>query len=133
MAANVHSSKQFDTDLENLRSRVLEMGGLVETQICDAIEAFAAGDRELAERVIEGDHRVNAYEVDIDDACGHIIVKRQPAAGDLRLIMAISKTVTDLERVGDEAEKVARMAKSIHERDRMQPERLPQIRHAADV
>jgi phosphate transport system protein len=128
-----HLSKQYDADLESLRSRVLEMGGLVETQIRDAIESFTAGDQELAGRVIAGDHRVNGYEVSIDDACGNIIVKRQPAARDLRLIMAISKTVTDLERVGDEAEKIARMAKSIHERGRMQSERFPEIRHVSDI
>jgi phosphate transport system protein len=133
MNTTEHLSKQYDADLESLRSRVLEMGGLVETQIRGAIESFTEGNQELAERVIVGDHQVNGYEVSIDDACGQVIVKRQPAARDLRLIMAISKTVTDLERVGDEAEKIARMAKSIHERGRMPAERLPEIRHVSDI
>jgi phosphate transport system protein len=133
MITTEHLSKQYDADLESLRSRVLEMGGLVETQIRGAIESFTDGNQELAERVIVGDHQVNGYEVSIDDACGQVIVKRQPAARDLRLIMAISKTVTDLERVGDEAEKIARMAKSIHERGRIQNERLPEIRHVSDI
>ena len=133
MTTTEHLSKQYDADLESLRSRVLEMGGLVETQIRDAIESFTAGDQELAERVVARDHQVNGCEVSIDNACGHIIVKRQPAARDLRLIMAISKTVTDLERVGDEAQKIARMAKSIHERGRTQIDRLPEIRHVSDV
>jgi phosphate transport system protein len=133
MITTEHLSKQYDADLESLRSRVLEMGGLVETQIRGAIESFTEGNQELAERVIVGDHQVNGYEVSIDDACGQVIVKRQPAARDLRLIMAISKTVTDLERVGDEAEKIARMAKSIHERGMMPAERLPEIRHVSDI
>jgi phosphate transport system protein len=133
MTTTEHLSKQYDADLESLRSRVLEMGGLVETQIRDAIESFTEGNQELAERVMLGDHEVNGYEVSIDDSCGQVIVKRQPAARDLRLIMAISKTVTDLERVGDEAEKIARMAKSIHERGRMPAERLPEIRHVSDI
>ena len=128
-----HLSKQYDAEIENLRSRVLEMGGLVESQIRGAIESFVEGDEELAERVMTGDHQVNGCEVSIDDSCGQIIVKRQPAARDLRLIMAISKIVTDLERVGDEAEKIARMAKSIHERGMMPSERLPEMRHVSDI
>jgi phosphate transport system protein len=109
-----HLSKQFDADLETLRSGVLQMGGLVESQIRGAIEAFASGNSELIEQIIASEARVNECEVQIDDDCSHIIVKRQPAAGDLRLIMAISKTVTDLERI-DEAER-SRACPQIHER-----------------
>lgn len=112
-----HLSKQFDAELEAIRSRVLEMGGLVESQIRRALEGFANGDRALLDDVIATDHRVNGLEVALDGDCSHVIVKRQPAANDLRLIFAITKTVTDLERIGDEAQKIARMAKSIHERE----------------
>ena len=113
---NEHLSKQFDAELEAIRSRVLEMGGLVESQIRRALEALSTGDRALSDEVIANDHRVNAMEVSLDGDCSQVIVRRQPAANDLRLILAITKTVTDLERIGDEAQKIARMAKSIHER-----------------
>jgi phosphate transport system protein len=128
-----HLSKQFDADLETLRSGVLQMGGLVESQIRGAIEAFANGNAGLIEQIVATEARVNECEVQIDDDCSHIIVKRQPAAGDLRLIMAISKTVTDLERIGDEAEKIARMSKQIHERGHADLHRFANIRHAADI
>jgi phosphate transport system protein len=128
-----HISKQFDQDLETLRSGVLKMGGLVEAQIRDAIEAFSSGSQELIARVIANEPRVNEFEVGIDNDCSHIIVKRQPAAGDLRLIMAISKTVTDLERIGDEAEKIARMSRQIHERGHAKGQRFADIRHVADI
>ncbi len=128
-----HLSKQYDADLETLRSGVLQMGGLVESQIRGAIEAFANGNAELIEQIIASETRVNECEVQIDDDCSHIIVKRQPAAGDLRLIMAISKTVTDLERIGDEAEKIARMSKQIHDRGHTDLHRFANIRHAADI
>jgi phosphate transport system protein len=88
---------------------------------------------ELFERVIETELRVNGYEVSIDTDCSHIIVRRQPAATDLRLIMAVSKAVTDLERIGDEAEKIARMSKQIHERDRLKVQRFGQIRHVGNI
>ncbi len=109
-----HISKQFDADLESVRSRVLQMGGLVEEQILRAVEALDSGDMERIDKVIADDHRVNALEVGLDEACSHIIARRQPAAGDLRLLIAVIKTITDLERIGDEAEKIARMAKLIH-------------------
>ena len=131
--SNDHLSKQYDADLETLRSGVLQMGGLVESQIRGAIEAFANGNVDLIDQIVASEARVNEYEVQIDDDCSHIIVKRQPAAGDLRLIMAISKTVTDLERIGDEAEKIARMSKQIHERGHTDLHRFANIRHAADI
>ena len=134
MGVNVHLSKQFDAELEAIRSRVLEMGGLVESQIRRALDGFASGERALLDDVIDTDHRVNAMEVALDGDCSQVIVKRQPAANDLRLIVAITKTVTDLERIGDEAQKIARMAKSIHERglDGRAP-RTVDVRHAAGV
>ena len=129
-----HTSKQFDAELESIRSRVLEMGGLVESQIRRALEGLATGDRKLLDDVISTDHRVNGLEVALDGECSHVIVKRQPAASDLRLLFGITKTVTDLERIGDEAQKIARMAKSIHERDAAaSPLRGVDVRHAAEV
>jgi phosphate transport system protein len=132
---NEHLSKQFDAELEAIRSRVLEMGGLVEAQIRRALDALNSGDRALADEVIANDHRVNGMEVSIDGDCSQVIVRRQPAANDLRLILAITKTVTDLERIGDEAQKIARMAKSIYERggDGHAAPRTVEVRHAAEV
>jgi len=119
-----HTSKQFDAELESVRSRVLHMGGLVEQQITHAMEALISGDMDLMERVIADDHRVNALEVDLDESCSHIIARRQPAAGDLRLLITVIKTITDLERIGDEAEKIARMAKLIHSAGRLHMPRM---------
>jgi phosphate transport system protein len=131
---NEHSSKQFDAELESIRSRVLEMGGLVESQIRRALEALTSGDRALSDDVIASDRRVNGMEVSLDGACSNVVVKRQPAANDLRLILAITKIVTDLERMGDEAQKIARMAKSIHEHGgESLSARTVQVRHAAEV
>ena len=104
-----HISKQFDAELEAVRSRVLQMGGLVEEQIVKALDGLSSGDLQALDRVIDDDHRVNAMEVGLDESCSQIIARRQPAAGDLRLVMAVIKTITDLERVGDEAEKIARI------------------------
>ncbi len=111
-----HSSKQYDMDLEAIRSKVLLMGGLVESQFNDAISCFRTGNIEQAERVIKSDEDVNRLEVTLDDTCSHLIVKRQPAANDLRTVMATLKVITDLERVGDEATKIAWIAKNLHER-----------------
>lgn len=116
MPNSEHTSKQFDADLEDIRSRVLQMGGLVEAQITTAIDGLSNGSDELISRVIDAERRVNSGEKEIDDACVHIVARRQPAASDLRLIMSVSKIVTDLERIGDEAEKIARMARQIYGR-----------------
>ncbi|MBS0337414.1 MAG: phosphate signaling complex protein PhoU [Proteobacteria bacterium] len=119
-----HISKQFDAELENVRSRVLQMGGLVEEQIVQAMEGLHSGNMEEIERVIASDHLVNAMEVELDESCSHIIARRQPAAGDLRLLITVIKTITDLERIGDEAEKIARMAKLIHTAERLHMPRM---------
>jgi phosphate transport system protein len=111
-----HSSKQYDMDLEAIRSKVLQMGGLVESQFRDALECFRTGNIEQAEQVIKADENVNRLEVTLDDTCSHLIVKRQPAANDLRTVMATLKVITDLERIGDESTKIARTAKSLGER-----------------
>ena len=109
-----HSSKQYDHELETIRSKVLQMGGIVETQFQEAMSCFRAGNVELADRVIAEDNTVNQLEVALDDACSHLIVRRQPTANDLRTVMATIKVITDLERIGDEAAKIARTSKSLH-------------------
>jgi phosphate transport system protein len=111
-----HLSKQYDLDLESIRSKVLMMGGLVENQLRDAMACFRSGNVEKAEQVIKADENVNRLEVALDDICSHLIVKRQPAANDLRTVMATIKVITDLERIGDEATKIARATKAISER-----------------
>lgn len=124
-----HTSKQYDAELESVRAKVLQMGGLVEQQITQALEALVNANPKLAEEVISNDHRVNALEVSIDEDCSHIIARRQPAAGDLRMIMMVVKTITDLERIGDEATKIARVAQKIYESDRMYSPRFTEIKN----
>ena len=104
-----HTVKQFDTQLANLRNLVLEMGGLVEDQIKNAIKALDDEDLSLAREVIARDQIINGLQVKIDEDNISLIALRQPVGSDLRLIMSLSKAVTDLERIGDEAEKIARM------------------------
>lgn len=111
--ADKHLSTQFDTELNALSSRVMELGGLVESQIRQAIYALAHFNEDAAAQVIEAENRVNALEVEIDRDLSSVIARRQPTARDLRLLMAISKTTANLERVGDEAERIARMVRSI--------------------
>lgn len=130
---NEHIYKQFDADLEAVRARVLEMGGLVEEQVGKAVEALISGNVPLAEEVIANDHKVNALEVASDEACSHIIALRQPAAGDLRMILTIVKTITDLERIGDEAAKIARYAIRAHDHERMVTPRYNEIKYMAGL
>jgi len=132
-ATSEHISRQFEVDLDTTRTRVLQMGGLVESQINSALAAFLNADATLAEQVIADDARVNGYEVAIDNACNHIVVRRQPAASDLRLTMAIAKIVTDIERIGDEAKKIARMAKRMAEQQNPYAHRFPGIRHTCEA
>lgn len=119
MTEHQHVSSQFDQDLSRLRTQVLQMGGLVETQMSLAIESYATGDPASIESIVQADRKINALEKAIDDDCAHIIARRQPAASDLRLIFGISKIVTDLERSGDEAKKIAKRALRIHESGHM--------------
>ncbi|MGK0298216.1 MAG: phosphate transport system protein [Gammaproteobacteria bacterium] len=111
-----HISKEFDNELETIRSHVLEMGGLVEEQLTGAITALIESDMELAEKIINTEYKVNRHEVSIDEQCIQILAKRQPAAKDLRLIMAVIKAITDLERIGDEAQKIGKMALILSEK-----------------
>jgi phosphate transport system protein len=122
-----HTFKQYDAELESVRAKVLEMGGLVEQQIVNALDALVSVNPKLAAEVMETDNRVNALEVQVDEDCSHIIARRQPAAGDLRMIMMVVKTITDLERIGDEATKIARVAQKIYESDRMYKPRFNEI------
>ncbi len=108
-----HLSTQFDSELNMVSSRVMELGGLVESQIRQAVYALSQFNSDVADEVIENESKVNALEVEIDRELASIIGRRQPTAVDLRLLLAISKTTANLERVGDEAEKIARMVKSI--------------------
>ena len=111
--ADNHLSAQFDSELNGVSSRVMELGGLVESQIRQAIYALSNFNREAADQVIDCESRVNGMEVEIDRELSFIIARRQPTARDLRLLIAISKTTANLERVGDEADKIARMVRSI--------------------
>ncbi|CAN7492991.1 phosphate signaling complex protein PhoU [Caballeronia sp. 15715] len=110
-----HLSSQFDADLNAVSSKVLEMGGLVESQIIQAMQALNTFDMDIVEAVVLAETRLNTMEVEIDEECSNIIARRQPAARDLRLLMAISKTITNLERAGDEAEKIAKRVRRINE------------------
>ena len=133
MISTEHTSKQFDAELDTVRAQVLQMGGLVESQIQLAIEALINDDVPLMDRVIGDDHRVNAMEVQIDESCTQIIVRRQPTAGDLRMVMTVVKTITDLERIGDEAAKIARMGKLLSQKKSLILPRYTEITHIAEL
>lgn len=105
-----HISRKFNEELESLRSEVLRMGGLVEEHLDRAIEAITAGDSEMGLSVAREDYKINELEVAIDEECSRMLATRSPAAADLRLIVAIIKTITDLERIGDEAQRIGYLA-----------------------
>ena len=98
-----HISRRFNEELEEVRSKVLHMGGVVEEQLANALRVLVNDESNLARDVLEADAIVNSLEVEIDEECTRIVARRQPAATDLRLIMAVSKTITELERMGDYA------------------------------
>ena len=110
---NDHTSKNFDLELESLRTRVLEMGGMAEQQVLKSIEGLYSGDRPLLEAVIRDDDRINQMEIEIDALCNQVIAKRQPTAIDLRMVVSVHKAISDHERVGDKARKIARLGISL--------------------
>ncbi|RDV28150.1 phosphate transport system regulatory protein PhoU [Alteromonas aestuariivivens] len=109
VALNTHISGKFNTELENLRNSVLTMGGEVEQQLIDTLKAIRTNNAGLAEKVVLNDLKINSMEIQIDEECLRIIAKRHPTASDLRMIMTISKAITDIERMGDEIERIARL------------------------
>ncbi len=127
-----HILSRFNADLEGIRSSVLKMGGLVEQQLHDGINALVNGDSRLGEEVARLDHKVNAMEVAIDEDCSRILATRNPTASDLRLIVAVIKTITDLERIGDEAEKLGHIAARLATMDRPS-DRYRELKHIGDL
>ena len=123
-----HSSTQFNEALESIRNHLMEMGGLVEKQVVDALEALLHADSALAEKVLTTEDRVDDLEIQIDEECARVLALRQPAASDLRLIIAVSKAVSDLERIGDESAKIAAMALQLAE-DGESPRGYVEVRH----
>lgn len=128
-----HTSRQFDTELETVRSRVLQMGGLIEEQVVNAIDTLINRRLELADEVIARDLKVDAIEVEVDEACAQIIARRQPTAVDLRMLMTVIKTITDLERIGNEAKKIANMSKLIYQAERLSTPRFSEIRQMSGI
>ena len=126
-----HILSRFNADLEGVRSGVLQMGGLVEQQLQNGIKALYEGDSRLGEEVARSDHRVNAMEVAIDDDCSRILATRGPTASDLRLIVAVIKTITDLERIGDETEKLGHIAARLASVERP-ADRYREIKHIGE-
>lgn len=110
-----HISQQFNADLEHLKTALLEMGGLVEEQLADVIKAIETGDTSLAEKALVAEDEIDRRELAIDRECTTVLARRQPAASDLRLVMMVSKAIRDLERMGDEASKIARMVVALSE------------------
>ena len=127
-----HISRQFTEELEIVRSKVMAMGGLVEEQLADAIQALVEGDGTLATKVVAGDQPINALEIEIDEECTQILARRQPAASDLRLITTIIKVIADLERIGDEAERIGRMAEFMAGRN-FDPHSLAEVERMGEI
>lgn len=123
-----HISAQFNAELDDVKTRMLEMGGLVERQVADAVNSVMNSDSGLAERVLKGDMRINNMETAIDEECALILARRHPAASDLRLVLAITRALHDLERMGDEAAKIADHAIRLIEHGEM-PRCVVEIRH----
>ncbi len=127
-----HTSQQYNAELEDIRNKVLTMGGLVEKQLADALTSIMEGDSAIGESVVNDDYKVNALEVEIDEECAWILARRQPAASDLRFLVAVIKTITDLERMGDEAERVGHMAIRLAQREPPK-DQYRELRHLGDL
>ena len=127
-----HILSRYNADLEGVRAGVLQMGGLVEQQLQNGVRALVNGDSRLGEEVARQDHKVNAMEVAIDDDCSRILATRGPTASDLRLIVAVIKTITDLERIGDEAEKLGHIAARLSGIDR-NTDRYRETKHIGEL
>lgn len=127
-----HISQQYNIELEAIRTHLSEMGGMAQRQVNDAIQALIDADVERAEQVVRADASVNSMEMSIDEECIRILARRQPAASDLRLVIAVTKAITDLERVGDEAAKIARLAIAQH-RDGLSPRGYIEVRHIGEL
>lgn len=123
-----HISQQFNEELDEVKKHLLEMGGQVENQINDAMEALVEANSELAERVMSNDDDINRMEISIDEECARILARRQPAASDLRLVIAVSKANTDLERIGDETKRIAKLAIQLSESGQS-PRGYVEVRH----
>jgi phosphate transport system protein len=123
-----HISQQYNIELEAIRTHLSEMGGMAQRQVNDAIQALIDADIERAEQVVRADTKVNSMEVTIDEECVRILARRQPAASDLRLVIAVTKAITDLERIGDEASKIARQAIAMN-KDGQSPRGYIEVRH----
>lgn len=123
-----HISQQYNNELEAIRTHLSEMGGMAQRQVNDAIQALIDADIERAEAVVRADKNVNSMEMTIDEECVRILARRQPAASDLRLVIAVTKAITDLERIGDEASKIARQAIALH-KDGQAPRGYIEVRH----
>jgi phosphate transport system protein len=133
MTSGDHSSKTYDQELESMRSRVLQMGGLVESQLKMALDAFERADMALADTAIGADRRVNELQLELDRMVNHVIARRQPTAVDLRMIMGVAKAINDIERIGDESAKIARAAKWMFEKHTNRVNRIPDIRASGDI
>jgi phosphate transport system protein len=127
-----HILSRYNADLEGVRTAVLQMGGLVEQQLQNGVKAVVSGDSRLGEEVARLDHKINAMEVAIDEDCSRILATRGPTASDLRLIVAVIKTITDLERIGDEAEKLGHAAARLASGDRS-AERYRELKHIGEL
>lgn len=130
---SIHLSKQFDLDLESVRTHILAMGGLVEQQLSQAFKALSVGDFTLIDQVINGDKAVNQMDIDISAECISIIARRQPTARDLRLVIAISRIVTDLERVGDKAAKIAKLSRKLYQSNDKTITYLADVSYCAEI
>lgn len=134
MSGGEHFSKRYDEELESMRSQVLQMGGLVESQLKVALEAFERADVGMADSAIMADKQVNDLEMVLDRAVGSVIARRQPTASDLRMVMGVAKAITDLERIGDEATKIARAVRWLRDKDNSaRVNRIPDIKTSGEL